>query len=345
MIYLDEYIKKYPASTSQDIIKLCYQAAFGAEHAICDVEAARRYFESEFEATEPRCGELYEMISHEICRVDIAAWKAAGLPSEWLFKMFLMTSPSRGREVLFEEYLREAETKFPYMAGNLRAYMAGGIRPVHHSEEYRNAYTPHYRIAGARFVRLLPIMQKITLTSAIAKIIAIDGRAASGKTTLAEDLSKITGGGIVHMDDFFLPPALRTPERLGEAGGNIHYERFSEEILPRLRSSAEFSYNIFDCSGMKLSGKRTVAASPIRIVEGSYSLHPHFGDYADIKVFSDISQESQAERILRRNGVEMAEMFRRRWIPMEETYFEVYSVREASQIVLNEELSHSPEQA
>ena len=40
------------------------------------------------------------------------------------------------------------------------------------------------------------------------RIIAIDGRCAAGKTTLAARLAKELGGDVIHMDDFFLPPAL-----------------------------------------------------------------------------------------------------------------------------------------
>ena len=39
-------------------------------------------------------------------------------------------------------------------------------------------------------------------------IIAIEGRCASGKTTLSKRLSEKLGCGVIHMDDFFLPPKL-----------------------------------------------------------------------------------------------------------------------------------------
>ena len=84
------------------------------------------------------------------------------------------------------------------------------------------------------------------------RIIAIDGRCAAGKTTLAARLVKELGGDVIHMDDFFLPPALRTPERRSEPGGNVHYERFLTEVLPNLRSGRPFFYRRFDCSRMTL---------------------------------------------------------------------------------------------
>ena len=82
------------------------------------------------------------------------------------------------------------------------------------------------------------------------RIIAIDGRCAAGKTTLAARLAKELGGDVIHMDDFFLPPALRTQERRSEPGGNVHYERFLTEVIPKLASGQAFSYQRFDCSRM-----------------------------------------------------------------------------------------------
>ena len=54
-------------------------------------------------------------------------------------------------------------------------------------------------------------------------VVAIDGMAASGKTTAAEQLTEQLGGEVIHMDDFFLPPEMRTEERLSQPGGNVHY--------------------------------------------------------------------------------------------------------------------------
>ena len=81
--------------------------------------------------------------------------------------------------------------------------------------------------------RIIEAYQKVK--PAGCGVIAMDGRAAAGKTTLAEELAVTLGGAVVHMDDFFLPGELRTPERLAAPGGNVHAERFVEEVLPYLR--------------------------------------------------------------------------------------------------------------
>lgn len=163
-------------------------------------------------------------------------------------------------------------------------------------------------------------------------VIAIDGPCASGKTTLAKQLAAATKADIVHMDDFFLPAALRTKERLREPGGNVHYERFMEEVIPALTQGGDFSYRCFDCGKMEMGPKKQVRGMGIVIVEGSYSCHPKFGNYMDIKVFIDVDPEEQMKRIVRREGPEAVEMFRQRWIPMEEVYLETYQIRDRADI-------------
>ena len=57
-------------------------------------------------------------------------------------------------------------------------------------------------------------------------LVAVEGRCASGKTTLASVLQDLAGWSVFHMDDFFLQPWQRTELRMQTAGGNVDYERF-----------------------------------------------------------------------------------------------------------------------
>lgn len=181
---------------------------------------------------------------------------------------------------------------------------------------------------------LQSILKYMTKFDGGVHTIAIDGRCAAGKTTLSELLSERTGAGVIHMDDFFLPADMRTAERLQAPGGNVHYERFIEEVLPNLKKAEHFTYRRFDCGKMTLSEERTVAASHWRIVEGAYSNHPAFGDYADIKVFLNVEKEEQLRRISKRNGEEALAVFRSKWIPMEERYFAAFEVENRADLVL-----------
>ena len=166
-------------------------------------------------------------------------------------------------------------------------------------------------------------------------VIAIDGGAASGKTTLANELAKRFGGAVIHMDDFFLRPEQRTEKRLSEAGGNLDRERFLTEVIPHLHAENGFSYQRFDCSEMALGEHIFVPKARLLIVEGSYSHHPAFGEVYDLKIFLHISEETRRSRILERNGEEKYQMFVNRWIPLENRYFDAFSIPEKADILIN----------
>lgn len=165
-------------------------------------------------------------------------------------------------------------------------------------------------------------------------VLAMDGMAAAGKTTAAAALSRLWDAPVVHMDDFFLPLPLRTPERLAEPGGNVHYERFLAEVLPHLSAAEPFSYRLFRCSVMDFDGQAFVPPSPVVIVEGAYAMHPTFGDYADMTVFFSIDPDEQKRRVIRRGGEEKWLDFQHRWIPMENAYHAAFGTRDRADIVL-----------
>lgn len=337
--YLSEQLQLHPSMQPQDVLKLCYQAARGAEHLLADFTRARAWFDREYAAVSADAAQpLFEMLSPEVARGNLAAWKAAGLPEEWLFRMFAATAsvPQEGRDLL-QEYVALASAAaadaMPGWESTLSAWQAAGCPAVHHSEAYRAAERPAYRIVRARFRCILPLLLRLNRQPGV-RVIAIDGRAASGKTTKAELLSAVLNAPVIHMDDFFLPPSLRTAARLAQPGGNVHYERFAAEVLPGLASGEGFTYRIFDCGRMDFHGLREIPAAPVRIVEGSYAHHPVLGNYADLRVFTDVDSLEQMNRILLRNGEGMAEMFRTSWIPMEEAYFEHFGIRNQADLCL-----------
>ena len=148
-------------------------------------------------------------------------------------------------------------------------------------------------------------------------IVAIDGNCTAGKTALAGKLAELYDCNVFHMDDFFLRPEQRTPERYAEVGGNVDYDRFMEEVLTPLKSGNLFSYRPFDCSTFTLTEPVEVTPKKLNIIEGSYSHHPYFGDPYDLKVFLTISPEIQHRRILERPSF-LHKRFFEEWIPMEQ---------------------------
>ncbi len=311
--YLRGQVAAHPAICPQDLIKLCYQAANGAEHLMSD--AVKQYFDEEFVAVSPREGVLCEAISDRVCRVHLDAWKAKGLPAEWLYALFRLSEWERED---INPWLNAVIELMPQAKEQINEYRCHP-HPVHHSQAYRRAEAPSYRLVSVHMARLIPVLERM------GRVTAIDGRAGAGKSTLAADLAAVTGACVISMDDFFLPPQLRTPERLSTPGGNIHYERFIEEVLPHIHSDQPFTYRRFDCQTMAMGEQKQVGAG-WRIVEGSYSHHPYFGNYADLTVFCDVEPDEQMRRIRQRNP-RMAERFKKEWIPMEEAYFSYYGIK------------------
>jgi uridine kinase len=158
-------------------------------------------------------------------------------------------------------------------------------------------------------------------------LLVIDGDCAAGKTTLAARIAGRLDCNVFPMDDFFLPPALRTEARLTEAGGNIDYERFLAQVLKPLRENRPFRYGAYSCQ-TNASRAVPVTPRPVSIVEGSYALHPRFleiyRELRAIKVFMRVTPAEQLKRIQSRNGEAMLRRFREEWIPMEKRYRQAY---------------------
>ena len=165
-------------------------------------------------------------------------------------------------------------------------------------------------------------------------LIAIDGRCASGKTTLANELNKRFGWAVFHMDDFFLRPEQRTDERLDEPGGNADRERFSDEVLnPLLRGDGEITFRPFSCRTQGFLRALTVSVGDTAVIEGAYCCHQALWDAYDLHIFTDVSACEQIKRIVLRNGQEGAAVFARKWIPLEEKYFTAQRVKEKCEFV------------
>lgn len=152
------------------------------------------------------------------------------------------------------------------------------------------------------------------------RVIAVDGPCASGKTTLVNDLRGKIDFSVVSMDDFFLPPELRSPARFIEKGGNVHYERFIEEVALPLSEKRPFTYRKFSCSTFTYTGEVHVPSGSLVIVEGSYALHPKVSVYWDVSILLSVDGNEQIRRLTLRSP-DKIDMFISKWIPLENEYF------------------------
>lgn len=152
-------------------------------------------------------------------------------------------------------------------------------------------------------------------------IAALEGGAASGKTTLANQIADRLHCPVIPMDDFFLPPALRTETRLAEIGGNIDYLRFNAQVAEPLRKGRPVSYDVYDCHREQMTESRVIAPCQVILVEGVYSLHPLYRDAYNLRLFLRTSPETQDAR-LRERGEWLYRRFQEVWLPLEKAYFD-----------------------
>ena len=156
--YLKNQIELHPSMQMQDVVKMCYQAVFGVEHMLTDIEKAREYFTREYEATPSNFSiPLYEPISEDFCRINLAAWKARELEPEELFELFITSVHFNvpGTETDLNTCARSVEKLIakkllPFSLEEwqvyYREYKNSGMPPVHHSQSYRLAEQPAYRL-------------------------------------------------------------------------------------------------------------------------------------------------------------------------------------------------------
>ena len=164
--------------------------------------------------------------------------------------------------------------------------------------------------------------------------VAIDGPCTSGKTTLATVLQRRFGGNVLHMDDFFLRPEQRTPERFAEPGGNVDRERFEDEVLAPLAAGKIAQYRPWDCHTGDFAASRNVEPARLTIVEGSYSMHPALRVYYDLMICLTIDSGEQLRRLEARNP-RMLQRFIDEWIPLENRYFASTETRTAADMIVD----------
>lgn len=163
--------------------------------------------------------------------------------------------------------------------------------------------------------------------------VAIDGRCAAGKTTLAERVAARTGANVFHMDDFFVARDKRG-ENFDSVGGNIDKERLISEVLEPISRGDSFTYKKYSCRTGEFA-EVSVGFSEVSIVEGTYSTLDSLGEYYDLSIFVNISKEKQQKRLLAREGEERMLQFVETWIPREEEYFSECRTRESCDIVIS----------
>lgn len=333
-----------PGVQLQDLCKGLHQSVFGCGHFVTG--AAAEVLRRELADLPETEGPDIEALDGDFCRVHLRVLQKTSLAPETLLRLFVLSAEMAcGSAEKLEEKLAVLlrlcrEGRVPFSAAEaereLAAWREAGFPARHHSVAYRNAHQSAYRVIRKDFVRWLPLLTKIDglLARQERVAVALEGGSASGKTTLAALLERIYGCSVFHMDDYFLRPEQRTPERLAEPGGNVDRERFAQEILQPLAENRPVRYQRYDCQTGTLLPPVTAEVERLVVVEGAYSMHPELAEAYDLSAFLRIAPELQRQRILKRNGPELAKRFFETWIPMEQAYFETMDTANRCDLIL-----------
>lgn len=191
-----------------------------------------------------------------------------------------------------------------------------------------------------------PVNQVIELirrkmTAGRCLLVTIDGPCASGKTTLAERLAGAFGAPVVHTDDYVIPHAQKTKERLAVPGGNCDVLRLVREVIAPWKRGEAVCVRRYDCMNDCILPGEPLPSASLLILEGSYCNLPEIRQYADLCLFLNTPWAVRDRRLRERESAESLKCFYERWIPLEDAYFEAYHLPDESCIILED----TPEEA
>jgi uridine kinase len=156
------------------------------------------------------------------------------------------------------------------------------------------------------------------------KIIAIDGPAGSGKTTLAKSLSGLLQNcPIIHMDEIY------------EGWENALSPKTSQDLVewiinPLLKNNS-IEYIKYDWNLGQRIEKVVINNSKIIIIEGVGSSSFEISKYASLKLWIEVNKETGINRVLTRDGLQIQEQMKT-WQSQESKFFIENNSKENSDI-------------
>jgi hypothetical protein len=153
------HLNRYPLMEIQDLYKLAYQAALGAEHAALTRDAMHNYLMQELSGlVEGPAEPPVDPISPDgrILRVHLRPFiQAGGNPLKLSRAFWEGAQVYKGSLELLAQFWFEVKQQaeageIPFKSRDLEEYFIerrnGEFQPVHHSPAYREAYKPAYRV-------------------------------------------------------------------------------------------------------------------------------------------------------------------------------------------------------
>lgn len=148
---------RYPLMEPTDAVKLIYQNEFGGGHLIRDEESCLNYLRREYESVaQSPDAPLTEDIGNGMARIHLNALDNSGYTIDRLGADFIRSAKIRRGSLdrflekleVLRQLTREGHLPFSpeVLDAYLEEYRRSGYPMVSHSDAYRQAYSPAYRI-------------------------------------------------------------------------------------------------------------------------------------------------------------------------------------------------------
>jgi uridine kinase len=126
------------------------------------------------------------------------------------------------------------------------------------------------------------------------RLVCVDGRAGSGKTTLAESIASEYAGSVavVHLDDLYE----------GWSGLPTIGARIRDEILPPLAAGRPARIRRWDWGADRLGSELAIPVTDALVIEGVGSYARSFDAYVSLLVWVDAPDDVRRKRALDRDG-------------------------------------------
>ena len=338
--WLNDLLRLHPAYSEEDVVKALFQSLFGNGHLLAETSIVEQRIVTETaSAGESRNEPLTECIGNWL-RLNLRPARDAGIKPAWIAGM-MHSSPASvpanrrsliGALTVCGTILRMNMDRLFDLAEELTARLQA---LPSHSDRIHHVEDPRYRLIHVDWAMTLTVLAAFAkLPENQPQLITIDGRCGSGKTTMAEKLQTALNCPVIHTDDFVIPHAQKTSERLAIPGGNEDVDRIVKEVLEPFFAGKEIHPRKYNWYTDAYEEQEPIPPGKLLILEGSYSNLPPIAERAALRVFLSITPEKQMERLRKRNSAEALQGFIKRWIPLEEAYLEAYGLPDDGCLVL-----------
>jgi uridine kinase len=157
-------------------------------------------------------------------------------------------------------------------------------------------------------------------------LVALDGRSAAGKSTLAAAVAPLVDGVVIDGDDFYSGGNADRWDGMGAAekvSHCIHWRR-QRAVLEKLANGEAAAWHPYDWEaddGSLAQAPIICEPAPVIILDGAYSARPELADLFDLRVLLDAPAGLRRERLIEREGEGYRDEWNARWDEAEHWYF------------------------